>query len=107
MKLLNHKLEDKDMEIKQLKQKLENDNKALRKLDKSKKTLMNRIRKLKSMNRIRVENTLLQSTKLLHKVFNNDQIEWLQSKSNKRRMYIDGLKEIIKKALRIKFSLYQ
>jgi len=39
MKLLNHKLEeDMDMEIKQLKQKLENGNKTFRKLDKSKKT---------------------------------------------------------------------
>lgn len=87
IKLFQQKLEHKDIEVKQIKQQLENANKVLRKFDKTKKTLMNRIRRFRSTNRLRIENTLLQSTELLHKVFNNDQIEWLQSKSSKRRVY--------------------
>lgn len=102
LRIKTNRLEHKDKELKQIKQQLENANKVVRKSDKTKKTLMNHIRKLRSTNRLRVENTLLQSKELLHKVFNSDQIEWLQTKSSRRVYKLS--KETIKKALQIKFS---
>lgn len=103
IKELEEKLQNKNSEIKQLQEKLENANKVLHKVDKSNKTLIKRIRRLRSMKRLRIENSLLQSREILKKVFNDDQIEWLQSKNSKRRVYTWS-KETIKKALRIKFS---
>lgn len=44
-----------------------------------------------------------QNRQILHQVFNNDQIKWLQNNSFKRRVY-RWSEETIKKALRLKFS---
>ncbi|EFN87642.1 THAP domain-containing protein 4 [Harpegnathos saltator] len=101
--LLHQKLEHKETEVKQMKQQLEIANKVLKKCDKTRETLMNCIRRYRSTNKLRVENTLSQSTQLFQKVFNNDQIEWLKSNSSNRRMY-KWSKKTIKEALRIKFS---
>ncbi|XP_018363197.1 PREDICTED: uncharacterized protein LOC108761267 [Trachymyrmex cornetzi] len=96
-------LQNKDTEIIQLQEKLDNVNKIFRTVDRSNKTLTKHIRKLRSMKTIRIEKSLLQSRKLLKKVFNDDQIEWLQSQCSKRRVYTWS-EQTIKKALRIKFS---
>lgn len=103
MKVFEQKLQNKNIEVNQLQNKLKNANKVLRKVEKSNKTLVKRVRRLRSMKRLRIEKSVLQSRQLLQKVFNNDQIEWLQSQCIKRRVYTWS-KETIKKALRIKFS---
>lgn len=84
--LLRGQLEHKEKEVQQMKQKLDDANQILRKCDKTQKTLMNRIRRHRSTNRLRVENSLLQSRQLLQTVFNSDQIQWL-SKPSRRRVY--------------------
>ncbi|XP_025153277.1 uncharacterized protein LOC112588256 [Harpegnathos saltator] len=56
--LLHQKLEHKETEVKQMKQQLEIANKVLKKCDKTRETLMNRIRRYRSTNKLRVENTL-------------------------------------------------
>lgn len=71
-------------------------------MERSIKTLANCITKLKNVNKLRVEKAK-NLIRFIHTVFNEDQIRWLQSKSDKRRVY-SWSKETIKKALRIKFS---
>lgn len=76
---------------------------VVRKANKTKRKLLQQIRQLKSKNRLRTEKpAILRSSDLLHKVFNDDQIKWLQEESTTRRVY-KWSEKTIKKALRLKF----
>jgi len=81
------------LEIEDLKKKLKAANKKLQiahriiyKVEKTKKNLLQQVRKLKSQRRLRIEKKLLKSSEILHKVFNNDQIEWLQKDSSTKNL---------------------
>lgn len=71
------------------------------KSEKLKRDLIARNRKLKR-KRLCVKDNILKSKNILHKVFNNDQKEWLQHDNRKRRIH-KWSNETIKKALRLKF----
>lgn len=76
-------LEPALLQIEELKRKLKEANEKLQiadtvvyKTEKTKKILLQQIRKLKSQKRLRIEKSLLKSSEILRKVFNNDQIEF-------------------------------
>lgn len=100
---LLQQLELKEIEVQQMKKQLEDANQVVLKCNRMQKTLMNRIRRYRSANRLPIEKHVVQSRQLLEKVFNDDQIQWLQSNSSRRRVY-KWSKETIKKTLRIRFS---
>ncbi|XP_077259768.1 uncharacterized protein LOC143896090 [Temnothorax americanus] len=88
------------LEIEELKRKFNEANKKLHvanvvvhKAEKTNRNLLQRIRKLK---RFRIGKSLSKSSEILRKVFNNDQIEWLQRDSPTRGIY-KWSQEIIKK----------
>lgn len=93
--LLQQKLEDRGIQVKEANEKFMKLQKDHDKLKYSNKILMNRVTKFRSTHKLRLEKTIL------YKVFNDDQIRWLQLDSNKRRIS-SWSKETIKKALRIK-----
>lgn len=102
-------LEPALLQIEELKRKLKEANEKLQiadtvlyKTEKTKKILLQQIRKLKSQKRLRIEKSLLKSSEILRKVFNNDQIEWLQKDSPIRGVY-KWSEETIRKVLRLKF----
>ncbi|CAL1681043.1 unnamed protein product [Lasius platythorax] len=97
------KTENLEKQLKEANAKLQAADLNFRKILKSNNTLLRRIRQLKSKNRIRVEKSLLKSSEILHKVFNNDQIKWLQHDSSSKRLH-KWSEQTIKKALRIKVS---
>ncbi|KMQ87961.1 thap domain-containing protein 4, partial [Lasius niger] len=97
------KTENLEKQLKEANAKLQAADVNFRKILKSNNTLLRRIRQLKSKNRIHVEKSLLKSSEILHKVFNNDQIKWLQHDSSSKRLH-KWSEQTIKKALRIKVS---
>lgn len=102
-------LESVSLQVEELEKKLKESNEKLQRADiiirkgeKTKRNLLQQIKKLKSRKRLRVEKNLFKSVEILRKVFNNDQIEWLQRYSFKRGVY-KWSEETIKKALRLRF----
>lgn len=72
------KTENLEKQLKEANAKLQAADINFRKILKSNNTLLRRIRQLKSKNRVcSVEKSLLKSSEILHKVFNNNQIKWL------------------------------
>ena len=97
------KIEELKQQLKKAENELEISHKVINKLTNSNKVLLARNRKRCKKKRLRVEEGILKSRNILHKVFNNDQIEWLQHDSKKRRLY-KWSNETIKKALRLKLA---
>lgn len=98
------KAEDLEKQLKVANAKLQAADVAFRKLTKWNNTLLRRNRQLRKKSRTYVEKSLLKSSEILHKVFNDDQIEWLQSDS---KFLHKWSQQTIKKALRLKFSCSQ
>lgn len=96
-------IEDLKKKLKAANEKLQIANVVIHKVEKTKKNLLQQVRKLKSQRRLRIEKNLVKSSEILHKVFNHDQIEWLQKDSSTRKVY-KWSEDTIKKALRLKFS---
>lgn len=95
------KIEELKKQLKKAENELQISHKVINKLKKSNKVLLARNRK--RCKRLRVEESILKSRDILHKIFNNDQIEWLQHDSKKRRLY-KWSNETVKKALRLKLA---
>lgn len=81
------KIENLEKQLKEANAKLQTADVKFRKILKLNNTLLRRIRQLRSKNRIRVEKSLLKFSEILHKVFNNDQIKWLQHDSSSKRLH--------------------
>ncbi|XP_077276905.1 uncharacterized protein LOC143905370 [Temnothorax americanus] len=82
LKIAVLKAENLEKQLKVANAKLQAADVSVRKVLRSNNFLLRRIRRLRSNNRIRVEKSLLKSTEILHKVFNDDQIKWLQRDSS-------------------------
>lgn len=96
-------VEELKQQLKESQNKLKIADKIISKSEKSRRTLITQNLKLKRCNKVLREERKLKSKDILRKVFNNDQIEWLQSDFKKRRIY-KWSTETIKKALRVRFS---
>lgn len=95
-------VEELKRRLKEAKNELEIANKILYKSEKSRRAVIASNVKLKRKKRLYVKESILKSRDILHKVFNNDQIKWLQHDGKKRRLY-KWSNETIKKVLRLKF----
>lgn len=69
------KIEELKRKLKKANEKLQIADTVVYEAEKAKRNLLQQIRKLKSQKRLRIEKSLLKSSKILRKVFNNDQIE--------------------------------
>lgn len=103
LKIAVLKAENLEKQLKEANAKLQAADVNFCKILRSNNTLLRRIRQLRSKNRICVEKSLLKSSEILHKVFNNDQIKWLQRDSSSKHLH-KWSEQTIKKALRLKVS---
>lgn len=89
-------------EAKETKLKLQQANKIINKLDKSKRILMKRIKRLiYEKKQLSIENQLLKQTRNLRKIFNNDQFKAVNLRSIRGHKWSNNT---ITKALRFKLS---
>ncbi|XP_036142902.1 THAP domain-containing protein 1 [Monomorium pharaonis] len=96
------------LQVEELKEKLEETNEKLQKAyavireaQETKQNLLQQIRELKSKRKLSLEKSSLKSLEILRKVFNNDQIKWLQQDSPTQKVH-KWSEETIKKAFKLK-----